>query len=837
MKFQNTTLSGKENKEAYDKLREQIKLYNVDQLSTDMPGLINKIEVLSHAKQLDSVGQEIAKITGTLEQAEEDKIKALDVLDHKNGAWRSEYFNELQVNIIEANIDLSLNELIEKYDKMYNAIDLSVNETASGLGELYHLVQNNSITYETLPTRFEYRNEGILMRKLIQYLRVHEVLSLHENNHITTEPVKDVEKTLRDVFDKAVKYDLDTSTAESDKTEVLKEIVDNAEMQVNLKIDHDLISSYNIPIEPNENYLSSVESFNKYKNYQQGLWNPSKSAYSGMTDGSNNPLDWNVKRVRIIQSKINEHRNDKSKTQVLEDNNTQIQLFESRLNLIKEKYKIDVNASLLDVTTETEEGTIKKTYSVTVDNPPPQKEQLEEIGKEISVLNTIIPRLEGLSYEGFSSDSKKFGPEITDSIITKVYDKEKLDEGKKIYNDWVEIEKVLKAQRDFLDKPPEEEKPVVEENQDLVDARKELEDAKTAVKDAETELEKDKAALETVKEEVGQVDTDKINEDISKAKISVNDAISNINTLKLEVDKEQEKFDPIKAENDKLKADLEKATTELKDISDSIPPLETKQPLVNQELANIQETVNTDQAALTAAQNAAANANVEEKQTAVTNAQTEVTNAQTALDALDEEARAGSDEETALTAAQQALNTAQDALKADQDLVAAQTAAQEKLTQSQASLTAKQTEKTETDTALAQAKENKTAKNIELQELEVKLLESNTTLTAAETALNTAKENVTAGETTKTEKDKELADLEKQLSDSEEGSKKITDAEEEVKKSEETLQKAKDLKVKAEEKIAGLTPEEEVKPEEITERLDVQLPLDLNKTFTCYTKI
>ena len=111
-------------------------------------------------------------------------------------------------------------------------------------------------------------------------------------------------------------------------------------MQVNLKIDHDLISSYNIPIEPNENYLSSVESFNKYKNYQQGLWNPSKISlfWNDRWFKQSIRLE-NVKRVRIIQSKINEHRNDKSKTQVLEDINITIQLFESRLNLIKEKYK------------------------------------------------------------------------------------------------------------------------------------------------------------------------------------------------------------------------------------------------------------------------------------------------------------------------------------------------------------------------------------------------------------------------------------------------------------------------------------------------------------------
>ena len=411
--------------------------------------------------------------------------------------------------------------------------------------------------------------------------------------------------------------------------------------------------------------------------------------------------------MQIIQSKINEHRNDKSKTQVLDDNTTQIQLFESRLQLIKEKYKIDPNASLLDVTTTTEEGIVKKTYSVTVDNPPPQKEKLEEINKEISVLNTIIPKLEKLSYEGFSSDNKKFGPSITDSIITKVYGQEKLDEGKKIYADWVELEKTLKAQRDFLDKPPEEEAAVVEDNQDLVDARKELEEAKATVKAAEAELEKDKTALEAVKKENDELDVDKLTEDISNAKIAVNDAQSNIDTLKLEVDKEEEKVGPIKAENDKLITDLAAAKALLLDISNSIPPLETKQPLVTQELANIQETVNTDQTALTAAQNAAANANVEEKQTAVTNAQTEVNTAQAAFDALDEEARAGSDEETALTAAQQALNTAQDALTADQNLVAAQTAAQDKLNESQASLTAKQTEKTETDDALTKAKDDK----------------------------------------------------------------------------------------------------------------------------------
>ena len=58
-----------------------------------MPGLINKIEVLSHAKQLDSVGQEIAKITGTLNKPRSDKIKALDVLDHKNG----ETFGEVNI--------------------------------------------------------------------------------------------------------------------------------------------------------------------------------------------------------------------------------------------------------------------------------------------------------------------------------------------------------------------------------------------------------------------------------------------------------------------------------------------------------------------------------------------------------------------------------------------------------------------------------------------------------------------------------------------------------------------------------------------------------------------
>ena len=43
---------------------------------------------------MDGVGQEIAKVTEKLEQAEEDKIKALDILDHKNGAWRSEYFDQ-----------------------------------------------------------------------------------------------------------------------------------------------------------------------------------------------------------------------------------------------------------------------------------------------------------------------------------------------------------------------------------------------------------------------------------------------------------------------------------------------------------------------------------------------------------------------------------------------------------------------------------------------------------------------------------------------------------------------------------------------------------------------
>lgn len=837
MKFQNTGLSGSENKKAYDNLREQIKLYNVDQLSTDMPGLINKIEVLSHAKQLDSVGQEIATVIETFKQGEDDKIKALDTFSHKNSVWRSGYD-------IPANIDLSLNELIEKYDKMYNAIDSSVNETASGLGELYHLVQNNSITYDTLPTRFEYRNEGMLMRKLIQYLRVHEVLSLHENNHITTEPVKDVEKTLRDVFDKAVKYDLDTSTVESDKREVLKEIVDNAEMQVNLKIDHDLITSYNVPIEPNEKYLSSVESFNKYKGYQEGLWNPSKPAYSGITDGSNNPLDWNVKRVRIIQTKINEHKNYNSKTRILETNRPTIELFENKLNSIKDKYKIDITASSLEITTETEAGSIKKTYSVTDANPPPQKLKITEINREMATLNTLIPGLESLQYEALSTDSSKFGTKIIDGI-EKAYSKEKLDEGKNIYNDWVKIEKVLTEERNKLDAAEEALTP----DERLVRARNELQVALTQEKNARNEL-------EDVENELEKFNIGEINQEISNVKKSVNDAISNIDTLKLEVVKEQEKFDPIKATNINLITDISNANAELLDISQSILSLETKQPLVNQELENIQKTVEERQIELSNAITNASNVDVLEKQQALTaaqvavgtananknNAQTKVNNAQIALNKLDEEDRAGSDEETALTAAQLALNTDKDVLAgaqlalaqantafiADQTLDNIRLQAQANLNSINTSLTAKQTEKTETDTALAQAKEKKTAKNIELQELEAKLLESNTTLTKAETALNKAKENVTASETTKTEKDKELADLEKQLAI-------VKNLEARQTTLTTKLDTAKKLKQAAEQKVKDLTPEAPV-TEQIPLRLDVQLPLDLNKTLSATLK-
>ena len=595
MEFRNSTLKGSENKSAYNKIKKEILNYDIGNILSaggdTNQTLIDKIEVLSHAKQLDTIGNEIDDLViNSLNTQTITDINNLDILNHTNILWKNDYNTVDDILVIEANIDLSLNELIEKYDDLYTNIDATVNKVAPNLNEIYHLLENNSINYDPLPPRFEHLNKGKKLRKLIQYLRVHNILSIHDVNHISELPVNATEKILLETFNKAKTYDIPSSTVQSDNLTNLESMVNVADMQMNLKNEYDKVKNYNWQnldasedVNVNDLYSKTTIELNKFLNFDSNAWSPEKIEFANINTESVSPIEWNVKRVRTIQAKIQEKENELNKNTALIAASTNIQIFETKSNTFKNDYNMIITGApqlivKKDIVgTAFEDGVDEKTYSVTTTYPPPESATLEFINDEINStlgIKDYMNRVKSVSYFGKSIDKNIYGPAISTRVSLKAYTKPLLndiDNFIKIWNgddaapaDSPEnkgLYETLKEKRDELEaaKVP----PAPQESPEIVASRTTLETAKQTVTNAQKDFDSAKKARDDAVKAAENVDANlvKIQGDIVAKNGELETATNSVTAQQTIVDNLTTELTPIKNENDRIKKAIADATT------------------------------------------------------------------------------------------------------------------------------------------------------------------------------------------------------------------------------------------------------------------------------------